>query len=114
MSLKVAVYGTLKHGRSNARLLKNARLKSVERISGFQMLNVNDWYPAAILGPTQNIHVEVYEIDDTMLTNLDHLEGYPSHYNRKLINTSVGEAWLYYQDTNGSNKELKVIESGEW
>jgi len=61
-------------------------------------------------GDTQ-ITVEVYEIDEQTLQSLDWLEGYPNYYDRQIINTEFGEAWIYFIDNRLVGN---YIESGDW
>jgi len=120
---KVAVYGTLKHQFANHAYLEGAKLISVERIPYFTMYPCipqseqadERWgYPICVPSdnPENMVHVEVYEIkDDQMFYLLDSLEGYPRMYQRKLVQTSTGEAWIYYQSTKPNTE---IITSGEW
>jgi len=98
----IAVYGTLKKGYGNHRLLINQRFvgqgKTTDRyplvISGLPYL-IED------KGKGHNVEVEVYKVDDTTFDNIDALEGHPNFYER--VETSItmksGKkiiAWLYF------------------
>ena len=122
----VAVYGTLKHGGSNSRLLSSSKLVEVGQISGFHMMT-NGSYPYAVedSAASGTIHIEVYEVDEETLENLDGLEGYygdstdrqwGNHYERKEITTPSGKkALIYYIDLLPLSRQgLSKVESGEF
>ncbi len=99
---KVFVYGTLKKGWGNHRLLEGSTFLGVyETPKEFSLYDGG--FPYAFHGGGENIRGELYEVDDDTLKNLDRLEGYPSHYNRIKIEAhdtadSMGEnyeAWIY-------------------
>lgn len=115
----VAVYGTLKHGHGNHRFLTRCKLKAVERSAGWTMYPVYEGpngeplgYPICIPDRfDKSIVIEIYEVDGNVMEALDVLEGYPRFYKRELIVTTVGEAWIYYQDEAPATKR---ITNGEW
>ena len=111
MSHRVLVYGTLRQGESNYHLLTDSQfLGNVVIQAQFQLFDLGP-YPAAIKGD-QDLVVEVYFVDDDTMKQLDILEGYPHEYDRELVTTPHGQAWIYlYQ-----NKCLltKTIPSGDW
>jgi len=43
-----------------------------------------------------NITIEVYEITRETFDRIDELEGYPLHYDRKIVETRHGKSWLYF------------------
>ena len=105
---RVFVYGTLQKGQSNSRLLSKSDLvSSTKTREGFALGNVGFPYafhesvvPAEykkLLFPVQG---EVYKIADLFtFASLDGLEGYPSHYTRRIVPTASGlTAWMYNQD----------------
>lgn len=101
---KVFVYGTLKKGYGNHRLLEKSKfLGTAYTHSEFSLYNGG--FPYATDGGKNEIKGELYEVDDNTLQNLDWLEGYPSHYNR--IETQVADeydgldkAWIYIATEN--------------
>lgn len=113
---KVFVYGTLLSGERNNHLLQNAesRLIGPAKIQGFSLHNLGA-FPAA--KPQDNINTEiigeVWEISVDVLNNLDWLEGYPTYYDRILVGTVHGEAWVYCQPGLSGNK-YPEIPSGSW
>lgn len=70
----VAVYGTLKKGFGNNRVLGNSKLIGTSVIDGFKMYSVGGF--PAIVNDVGSVMVELYRVDDSVLPNLDRLEGY--------------------------------------
>ena len=117
----VAVYGSLRAGMGNHRLLErhNARLVTEGEVvsDSFTMVDyAGGGFPAIV--PDKNaevpITVEVYEVDDAGMSALDMLEGYPSFYNRKRVDLEeVGNVWIYYiQDLNVDL--YPIVTNGDW
>lgn len=113
------VYGTLRAGQPNHRLLADARLVGCgETVKPAAMYSAGA-YPAVNLDePVGPITGEVYECTEEIWRRLDRLEGYPIHYTRsrvavRLLLEETGhtvEAWIYHQDDpHGS-----LIPSGDW
>ncbi len=97
---RVAVYGSLKQGFGNHRLLSDSLLLGVgDTPPDYSMLSFGS-YPGVIEGSDQ-IKVEVYAVDDKTLNRLDNLEGHPTFYRREptaicLEDTEeVTMAWMY-------------------
>ena len=102
----VAVYGTLKAGRSNHIVLDGSSYvgagktvsKYAMQASGIPYVYEHDH--------RDQITVEVYELhDDDVRLSLDHLESHPTFYERKLTDIeltdgSVKTCWLYFAQTN--------------
>jgi len=70
-------------------------------------------YPGVIKGGKSSIQLELYNINEDELRSLDRLEGHPSYYQREVIETSEGDAWIYLLPED-QYKEYEVIESGSW
>lgn len=105
----VAVYGSLRRGMGNHRLLTSSEQLTTERIKGFDMFSLGG-YPFIKPGDGE-ITIEVYAVDSHTFRRLDSLEGYPSFYNRMLVQTSVGKAWIYY--IAGRDGKIPVPD-GDW
>lgn len=98
--MKVAVYGTLREGEGNHRVMNVARgeLVGTTRLSGYVMHSLHGGFPGVKRGEG-TVVVEVYELPDVRA--LDYLEGYnekhPENglYDRHITNTEFGDAWIY-------------------
>ena len=110
---RVFVYGTLKTG---------GKLRGLNRFEGatiinkaytehpdFDMIDLGA-FPAAVPGNSV-IQGEVWEIDEYTFGELDTIEGYPTFYNRQLVETTEGSAWMYYIDNIDSFNHTKSSES---
>ena len=113
----VAVYGTLKQGHGNHRLLSQSQFMGHETLYGWEMHSLG-FCPAIVYStPDSKVWTEVYKVDEDTFRRLDMLEGYPSFYNRKLVTTQYGEAWVYFFDSarDISNfGEDSIVENGVW
>jgi gamma-glutamylcyclotransferase (GGCT)/AIG2-like uncharacterized protein YtfP len=108
----VGVYGTLKKGYSNHRLLKNYNFIGTQLIKGYFKLYDLGPFPGIKPGDG-NLFIEIYEVNDQVgLDSLDRLEGYPHLYDKDYIDTSFGEVLLYVY--NGQINENKLIKDGFW
>ncbi len=73
---RIGVYGTLKRGEANARLLRGARFVGGTKVHAPYRLHGNREYP--MLTPSAEIHplfVEIYLVDRPLLEALDRFEG---------------------------------------
>lgn len=113
----VAVYGTLKRGYSNHRLLVRARFLGTDHLRSIVLFDLGHC-PGARERPSHGVLVEVYEVDSTGLARLDELEGYNAKapesgvYTRKRLGTRHGEAWVYLY--NGPVRGCRRISRGSW
>lgn len=113
----VAVYGTLKSGLENHYLLANAEFLGTLRLEQIVLYDLGE-YPAARLGNSSGIEVEIYAVENETLKSLDLLEEYDpqnedgSLYRRKIIATDFGEAWIYLY--NGRLAGRRPIRQGSW
>ncbi|WP_041440137.1 gamma-glutamylcyclotransferase [Thermovibrio ammonificans] len=102
--VKLFVYGSLKRGYWNNRLLRKCRyLGTGVTKEPFKLYSVG--FPYAV-PDSRGLPVkgEVYEVDLKTLKDLDNLEGCPNHYKRKLVEVELAskqtvEAYIYYVDT---------------
>ena len=120
------VYGTLKEGHGNNRLLTTSELLGATETEGkFVLGDVGFPYafpPDAV--PKQHerllfpVQGEMYKVDSVLtFTNLDILEGYPSHYKRRIISFENGlNAWMYVQPDwhNAQYCDVCTLEDGLW
>lgn len=117
----VAVYGTLRVGQPNNRLLNGCKhLGETVTVANATMYD-NGYFPYVVLGDGDGpIVVDVYEVYDDTLHCLDYLEGYRgdsryNHYERSAVEV-VGfeEKALIYHVFKEDVEHLPVIESGNW
>ncbi len=112
----VAVYGSLRCGLGNHRLLQTAVRQDDGCIrDGFRMVSLGG-FPALLKdGEHHPITVEVYEVDtETRARNLDMLEGYPSFYDRELVTLIDGrECWVYFIN-GGRYSHHEPVLTGDW
>ena len=128
MEQLVFVYGTLKKGFSNHRLLASSELLGKARtVKKYAMYStgvpivVKEEAVSAIFG-------ELYRVDEVTLTYLDSLEGHPDWYRREEVEVLVEDkgggqhlekAWIYFNlDKRGtlvpSGEHLKEWTGGSW
>lgn len=107
----VFVYGTLRKGWGNHRLLEG-----VEKYADAITLKKYAMYASGIpfvteYEPHTHIVGELYKVEDVeRFSRLDTLEGHPESYCRKVIevltkDSEVVEAWIYFYEHLGRQKE---------
>ena len=106
------VYGTLKAGFGNHRLLaKSEFVAKVTTKPDFTMVSLGG-FPGVIEGGDTPILGELYKVPPECHVNLDRLEGYPDFYGKTEVETEHGSATMYVLD----EKYLSYnhVENGEW
>jgi len=110
----VFVYGTLKKGHGNHRLLTNAKfIKTAETMPKYTMFDTGG-FPAVIPVGNTSIKGEIYEVTQDEARSLDSLEGYPSMYDREET-PLLGEEmtpWMYLWQY--STNRMPIKENGVW
>jgi gamma-glutamylcyclotransferase (GGCT)/AIG2-like uncharacterized protein YtfP len=101
--IKVFVYGTLKRGNKIRGLDKVQGARFVSEActvdSSFVMLDLGSFPAVMIATPSQTpckIGGEIFMVTADVFAHLDIIEGYPDFYNRMLVETTHGWAWMYY------------------
>lgn len=111
----VFVYGSLKQGFHNHRLMEGATYVGEAQVAGAKMFSLGS-FPAVVHG-TGVVYGEVWEVSGAQAQALDRLEGHPTFYKREelLVEMDDGElhsAWVYiYQGDTSRNRH---IEGGVW
>jgi len=117
----VFVYGTLKQGFGNHRLLERATLvgAAVTPTHSYTMVSLGV-FPAVYLRGNNQICGELYtDVDRVIMQHLDWLEGYPDFYNRSIIKVktehddTLYDAWMYHFDGEPVDTG-PVIATGHW
>lgn len=117
---RVVVYGSLKRGFGNHRLLDapSTRFLGRDVITGPYVMVSLGGFPGVVevedKTVSNDILGEVYEVDVDTLHSLDLLEGHPEFYTRRKVRgTHVdGKLWLYFLPT--SYLDNPRVESGCW
>ncbi|WP_296805229.1 gamma-glutamylcyclotransferase family protein [Thiocapsa sp.] len=112
MRQRVFVYGTLLRGEVNHHLLAQAEYLGSHRTEACFSLYLLRAYPGAVRGGATAIRGEVYGVDRAGLCRLDRLEDYPALYDRRLLATPYGRAWIYL--FRGSVRDRPLIPGGDW
>jgi len=108
----VGVYGTLRKGYGNHRLLESSEFLGNAKLRG-TMYSLGP-FPAISVHGNTDLHLELYQVDAPTLRNLDGLEGHPHFYQRQKVETSGGPAWVYTMDHDDTLSLHKVVTSGDW
>jgi len=110
--MKIFVYGTLKQGHGNHRLLQESTKLGADWLAGYKMHSYGG-FPVVYQGEGM-IYGEFYEIDDVTLERCDWLEGHPDFYKRVQDNDPrYGDFWIYIQ-TEEECQHLSEVEGGMW
>ena len=78
----IAVYGTLKRGFGNNRLLSDSEFVGMaESLPVFSMISFGGF--PGLLDGDERVEVEIWKVPEKDIPNLDALEGHPSFYKRE-------------------------------
>ncbi|MET0048141.1 MAG: gamma-glutamylcyclotransferase family protein [Sedimenticola sp.] len=112
MSELVFVYGTLRRGELNHHLMCGAEYCGDHvTLPRYRMIDLGA-YPGVVEGGGTAITGEIYRVNGQQFRQLDRLEDYPRLYNRKLIPSPWGSAWIYIY--RGVRNGRSVIPGGNW
>jgi gamma-glutamylaminecyclotransferase len=112
--MKVFVYGTLRQGEGNHRLLARARCVGQARTRPEFSFHSLGGFTGMIAGGQQEVLGEVYEVDQYTLDRLDRLEGHPRFYRRTAITLADGTQVDTYLLPRAHYGGHPVIASGDW
>lgn len=112
----VFVYGTLKQGFGNHRVIQAEATQFVGNAVTVRPYNMKDGGFPAVLDTNAGhpIKGELYEVDDATLKRLDFLEGHPDLFERREISVDIENsgvhqtAWLYFGNVNYFNNRQDV------
>jgi gamma-glutamylcyclotransferase (GGCT)/AIG2-like uncharacterized protein YtfP len=113
----VAVYGSLRKGLSNHRLLENAEYLGEFKTEPVFSLYSLGGFPGLKENGNTSVTMEVYSVTEQEARRVDSLEGYtpgePAYFYDKIpIDTPYGEANVYTYVSHIT--EDRLIESGDW
>ena len=111
----VFVYGTLRRGYHNHRLIMDCEVIDIGRTVNNYAMYANGIPYVSENEAVSQIYGELYLVSPKILFTLDMLEGHPSWYKRKKVpietlNGKIYNAWLYFNET----KTDKLIASGDY
>lgn len=116
-NLRVGVYGTLKAGFGNHRLLHGSDFVGAARTKSAYPLEVSGLpYLHDCKGEGHQVELEIYDVSPETLTKLDRLEGHPEFYKRRVIPVSMYDwsdsyAWVYFIQGRELPMEWDMVES---
>jgi gamma-glutamylcyclotransferase (GGCT)/AIG2-like uncharacterized protein YtfP len=117
---RVFVYGSLRQGLQNHRLLEGAAFLGVGWTEeGYTMVSLGR-YPGVARGGHTSVWGELYDVDDGTLAALDLLEGNARYYTREQVKVYVGnrweKAWIYLLPLRKILRLIpdEVVEAGDW
>lgn len=100
MPIRVFVYGTLKQGHGNHRLLAQSKFLGRCVVKDKHRLVSLGGFPGLVATPGDDeerpVSGEVYQVNEETLLSLDFLEGHPRFYERQKLSTPFKNAWAYY------------------
>lgn len=114
----VFVYGTLKDGFSNNRLLSAADF--VGRgctVKPYVMMDTGGFPVVFQETAKANVAGEVYEVDGQTLKALDRLEGHPSFFERREVTVDIEDTgvqqtcWMYFGNQKGWGRRSGLTEA---
>lgn len=115
------VYGTLKQGHGNHRVLKDSKKVGEFTTEPVYTMFSLGGFPGVIKGGNTAIKGEIYEVISPEIENgLDRLEGYQKNstsnlYNKEIIKLGNYNAYIYTFNSDRRNiNNYKKIESGKW
>ena len=98
----VFVYGTLQACAHTIRSLSESSesefVAHCQTQNNYQMYDLGH-FPAVTIGNQSEGHPvlgELWRVTDRVRSELDVIEGYPDFYDREIIDTTAGRAWMYY------------------
>lgn len=106
------VYGTLKKGFRNQSYLQDAVFMGKFTTDGRYTMYDFDGYPAVTEQGIDAICGEVYRINSDHLAAIDTLECYPDFYQRTIISTPFGDAWMYSVEESLCQSKPRL--AGDW
>lgn len=116
--IRIFVYGTLKKGHPNHRLIEAATFLGRHQLEETSHLIDLGYYPGVVRarpagGESAVVRGEVYRVTSEMLDAVDVLEGHPNYYQRFKISTPWKSAWCYFLPVGYAAKYGAIL-NGLW
>ena len=113
--IRIFVYGTLMSGEPyHHRLMETARfLAKVRTAPAFQLVDLGT-YPGLVEDGETSVVGELYEIDESLQTVIDRLEGHPHLYQRSTITLEDGSPATAYLLPKKAARRYPVVPDGDW
>ena len=98
----VFVYGTLQSRAQTIRSLSESShsefVACCETSLNYKMYDLGHFPGVTLCNQSQGHPVvgELWRVTDVVRQELDVIEGYPNFYDREIIDTTAGRAWMYY------------------
>ena len=108
------VYGTLKKGHSNHRLIENASYIGEDKTrENYCMINLGHFPATLEREKMSSIKGEMYLANGDLLQTLDKFEG-KWFYRKKVLFESGKSAYTYFISPETIKKKYPVIKNGNW
>ena len=98
--IPVFVYGTLRKGYYNHRLLKNAQFMDTGVTVDAYTMYAHSYPLVSRKAQDTSIVGEFYLVSKDEFAELDRLEGYPNYYDRESVKIKTSSAWLFTASSN--------------
>lgn len=108
--MRIIVYGSLRRNQGNSHWMTHAQWLGDFLVKNYELYNLGH-YPGVVAGDGA-IYGEVYRIDAAILAELDALRTKGGEYNRQLVSTPYGSAWIYIYQRSVQGRVK--IDSGDW
>ncbi len=113
MTMLIFVYGSLRRGQQFHGELQSARyVATVQTEACYELVDLGP-YPALIEGGATAITGELYEVDRTLLAQLDAFEEAPEIYQRKPLRIAGVSAEGYVMARSAAGRAPSIA-SGDW
>ena len=111
----IATYGSLRKSHGNWRHILNCDPLKTEVVEiPFKMISLGS-FPGLIPSDELNkITIELYDVDPKTYARIELLEGFPSFYQKALIQTSVGEVEIYVLEKPKYRVDPIYVDGGDW
>ena len=113
----VFVYGTLQSRAQTIRSLTESPdtefYAYCETSDNYKMYDLGHFPGVTLCDQSQGHPVtgELWRVTDVVRQELDVIEGYPDFYDRDIIDTTCGRAWMYYLPESAHNYGTPITEN---